>query len=163
VGAGPLAAPLRPRHDPESRRWSTSPRGWSTEDCRRYVATTGSQWLTGSEARVAITDVATGEYAGSVGLRVTVPPFRVAEIGYGLRASWRGRGYTARALRLLTRWAFEQAGLARLELGTAAGNVASQRVAEAAGFRREGVAALRLPTSDGGRTDEVRFGLAAPG
>lgn len=156
---GPM---LDERNDPETRRWSTIARAWSAEDCRGYVTATASLWLAAAEARLAIVDVATGEYTGSVGLRVTLPAFRVAEVGYGLRASWRGRGYTTRALRLVSAWAFERTPLVRLELGIAVGNVASQRVAERAGFRREGVATLRLPTSDGGRTDEVRYGLPAP-
>lgn len=154
---------LEERNDALTRRWSTTPRVWSNEDCRTYVATAPSLWLAGAEARFAVVDAASDEYTGSVGLRVSVPAFRVGEIGYGLRPGWRGRGYTTRALRLVSRWAFERTALVRLELGTAVGNVASQRAAERAGFRREGVAAQRLPTSDGGRTDEVRFGLPAPG
>lgn len=150
------------RNDPETRRWAPVPRGWSIEDCRAYVTATGSQWLAGVEARFAVVDVATGHYAGSVGVRVTIPALRVAELGYGLRPAWRGRGYTARALRLISRWIFDRTEIARIELGTAVENVASQRVAEAAGFRREGVATLRLPTADGARTDEVRYGLVAP-
>jgi RimJ/RimL family protein N-acetyltransferase len=157
---GPM---LEERTDEETRRWSTTPRIWSAEDCRAYVAAAPSLWIAGAEARFAVVDAATDEYTGSVGLRVTVPAFRVGEIGYGLRAAWRGRGYTARALRLVSEWAFDRTALARLELGTAVGNIASQRAAERAGFRREGLAVRRLPTSDGGRTDEIRFGLIAPG
>ena len=162
LGPGDEEPLMDERNDAETRRWSTVSRGWSAEECRGYVAATASLWLAGTEARFAVVDVATGQYAGSVGLRVTLPAFRVAEIGYGLRAAWRGRGYSARALRLVSGWAFERTGLVRLELGTAVTNVASQRVAEAAGFRREGVSARRLPTSDGGRTDEIRYGLTAP-
>jgi RimJ/RimL family protein N-acetyltransferase len=92
-----------------------------------------------------------------------VPTFRVAEVGYGLRSGWRGRGLATRAVGLVADWAFSRAGIARLEIGAAVGNVASQRVAERAGFQREGIARMRLPTSDGGRTDEVRFGLVVPG
>jgi hypothetical protein len=36
-------------------------------------------------------------------------------------------------------------------------------VAIRAGFQLEGFARMRLPTSDGGRTDEARFGLMPPG
>ncbi len=42
-------------------------------------------------------------------------------------------------------------------------NAASQRVAERAGFRHEGIARMRLPTSTGGRTDEARYALLPPG
>ena len=59
-------------------------------------------------------------------------------------------------------WGFTRAGVARLELGTAVANIASRRVAERAGFQAEGIARLRLPTADGGRTDEVRYGLLPP-
>jgi RimJ/RimL family protein N-acetyltransferase len=145
--------------DAEARRWTTSPRPWTRHDVERLVRSAASAWLGGSEARFAIVDVGSGEYAGSVGLILTLPAFGVAEVGYGMRARWRGRGYMSRALALVDAWAFDQAGLARLELGTAAGNVASQRTAERAGFVREGVAKLRLPTPEGGRVDEVRYGL----
>ena len=44
-----------------------------------------------------------------------------------------------RALRLLSGWALDELELRRLELITDPDNVASQRVAEKVGFRREGV------------------------
>lgn len=97
--------------------------------------------------------------AGSLGLRLVGGASRVAEVGYGLRPAWRGLGHATRGLRLVSGWAFSTSGIVRLELGVAAGNLASQRVAERAGFRREGVARQRLATSGGGRTDEVRYGL----
>lgn len=160
--AGDEEAVLEERCDPLTQRWATTSRLWTRQDACAYVAATGGLWLAGGEARFAILDTATRAYAGSIGMRMTVPPFGIAEVGYGLRAGWRGRGLTTRAVRLLADWAFSRAGVIRLELGTAIGNAASQRVAELAGFQREGVARMRLPTSDGGRTDEVRFGLVRP-
>jgi len=163
VRPGDEAALLDERLDPESQRWATTTRLWTAADVRVFVAQAQAAWLAGSEARFAIVEAATGVCAGSLGLRMTVPAFRIAEIGYGLRADWRGRGLTTRAVRLVTDWAFFRAGIARLELGAAVDNAASRRVAERAGFRPEGVARLRLPTSDGGRTDEARYGLLPPG
>jgi RimJ/RimL family protein N-acetyltransferase len=161
--AGDEDAALDERSDYEARRWATGPRPWTRRDVERLVQSAASAWLAGTEARFAVVDGASGEYVGSVGLRLTVPAFAVAEVGYGMRARWRRRGYMTRALALVDAWAFHQAGLARLELGTAADNVASQRTAERAGFVREGVARLRLPTPDGRRVDEVRYGLARRG
>lgn len=163
VRAGDEDALLDERSDREARRWATSTRLWTAPDVRTYVAGAAALWLAGTEARFAVVDPEHGACAGSIGLRVTAPAFRVAELGYGLRPGWRGRGLTTRAVRLVADWAFTRAGIARLEIGAAVGNVASQRVAERAGFQREGVARRRLPTADGGRTDEVRFGLVAPG
>jgi len=160
---GDEAALLEERLDPESQRWATSTRLWTAQDVRVFVAGTAAAWLSGNEARFAIVDAATGTCAGSLGLRVSVPTFRIAEIGYGLRPDWRGRGLTTRAVRLVSNWAFYRAGLARLELGAAVDNAASRRVAGRAGFRPEGIARMRLPTSTGGRTDEARYGLLPPG
>ena len=167
-----VVRPLRPgdeealldeRLDPESQRWATSTRLWTAQDVGLFVAGAPAMWLAGTEARFAIVDAASDTCAGSLGLRMSVPAFRIAEIGYGLRAGWRGRGLATRAIRLVTDWAFFRAGIARLELGAAVGNQASRRVAERAGFQPEGVARMRLPTSDGGRADEARYGLLPPG
>ena len=163
VRPGDEDALLDERLDLESRRWATSTRLWTAPDIRVFVAGAAAAWLAGTEARFAIVETATGACVGSLGLRMTVPAFRIAEIGYGLRAGWRGRGLATRSVRLVADWAFTQAGIARLELGAAVANTASRRVAVRAGFQLEGVARLRLPGSDGGRTDEARYGLLPPG
>jgi RimJ/RimL family protein N-acetyltransferase len=46
-----------------------------------------------------------------------------------------------------------------MELATDPENVASQRVAEKAGFEREGILRALLPERDGGRRDGVMFSL----
>jgi len=125
------------------------------------VAHAGLRWLTGPAADMAIVDAATGAVAGTIQLRRFGPP-GVANVGYGVLPAFRGRGYTARALRLLAGWAFEQAGISRLELGAKAANVASQKAALAGGFGPDGVREARLPNPDGSYGDEVRFMLLNP-
>src|SRR5437763_1666850 len=61
-----------------------------------------------------------------------------AEIGYWLIERARGRGLGSRAVALVARWAVTEAGLARVEALVEPENIASQRVLEKAGFRREG-------------------------
>ena len=163
VRPGDEDALLDERLDPESRRWATSTRLWTASDVKVFIAGAPAAWLAGAEARFAIVETATGDCAGSLGLRMTVPAFRIAEIGYGLRAGWRGRGLATRSVRLVADWAFSRVGIARLELGAAAANTASRQVAARAGFQLEGITRMRLPTSAGGRTDEARYGLMPPG
>jgi RimJ/RimL family protein N-acetyltransferase len=63
---------------------------------------------------------------------------RQGEIGYVVAPAGRGRGLAARAVMLLTGWGFSELGLERIELRIDPRNVASERVAERAGYRREG-------------------------
>jgi RimJ/RimL family protein N-acetyltransferase len=63
---------------------------------------------------------------------------RQGEIGYVVAPSARGRGVATRALRLLTDWGFSGLGLERIELWIDVDNPASERVAERAGYLREG-------------------------
>jgi RimJ/RimL family protein N-acetyltransferase len=75
-----------------------------------------------------------------------------AELGYMVAPAARGRGVATEALRLLTDWGFTERGLVRLELLISVDNTASIRVAERAGYVREGV--LRsLFVKDGRRED----------
>ena len=62
-----------------------------------------------------------------------------AELGYIVAPAARGRGVATAALRLLTDWGFSERGLLRLELLISVDNVASIRVAERAGYVKEGV------------------------
>jgi [ribosomal protein S5]-alanine N-acetyltransferase len=73
-------------------------------------------------------------------------------------AAARGRGLATTALRLVSRWAVRELGIARVHLTAHVDNPASQRVAERAGFRREGV--LRAwEEIRGERVDLVMFSL----
>lgn len=83
---------------------------------------------------------------------------RRAAIGYWLTPNARGRGVATRAVRLISRWAFEDLKLARLELTCGPDNHASQSVAERCGFTREGVLRSHLPFK-GGRRGTVIYGL----
>ena len=74
--------------------------------------------------------------------------------------SARGRGLATAALRLVSRWALRDLGVARVQLTTHLDNAASQRAAERAGFQREGV--LRSwEELRGRRVDLVMYSLVA--
>jgi RimJ/RimL family protein N-acetyltransferase len=86
----------------------------------------------------------------------------VAEVGYWVRRESRGQGVATRATRLAAGWALGTCGMKRLQLRADSRNVASQHVAESAGFRREGVLrSVRFNARQGRRVDFVMYSLLA--
>jgi RimJ/RimL family protein N-acetyltransferase len=130
------------RADPEVRRWS-DPRELTIDEARAEVDAARAAWSEGSSALLAISAL-DESFLGTIGLHWYGA--KRASVGYDLVPSARGRGIATDAVRLLASWAFERfPELVRLELWTAVGNEASERVAERAGFQREGVFRSRLP------------------
>jgi RimJ/RimL family protein N-acetyltransferase len=78
------------------------------------------------------------DLVAGVTLKRVVTDRHQAEIGYWVAAGARRKGIAGRAVRAVVEAAFE-AGLGRVELLAEPENPASQRVALAAGFQREGV------------------------
>ena len=141
-------------------QWAFSPEPHTLERAQRAADEAGLDWLVGKIGGIALVDLDSGRFAGSVRLRMVGPP-GVCAVGYVVHPDFRGRGYTTRALRLLSEWAFD-AGINRLELGAKIGNIASQKAATHAGFAYEGVFASRLRNADGSYSDEARYALVKP-
>jgi RimJ/RimL family protein N-acetyltransferase len=141
--------------DEEIARWLDSiPQPYTPADARAWLSQTGQAWSDGTGAPFAVVDAASGRLLGGIGIRWTDRLNRIGEVGYWLRRDVRGRGLTTRALRLLTDWALEAAGCERLVLRADTKNVPSLRVAERAGFVREGVErSARFSARQGRRVD----------
>ena len=81
---------------------------------------------------------------------------REGELGYLVAPQARGRGIATELLRQLTAWAFSDAHLLRAYLVVDVENVASQKVAERAGYAREGVM-RSMHVKDGRRADCILY------
>jgi RimJ/RimL family protein N-acetyltransferase len=108
----------------------------------------------------AIVDPETDRLLGGIGINQVQPTRAQGEIGYWVAPWARGRGVATAAVRALTEHVF-RAGTARLELLTHWENAPSQRVALAAGYRREGVRRGALPNRAGGFDDLLAFARVA--
>jgi RimJ/RimL family protein N-acetyltransferase len=67
------------------------------------------------------------------------PVGRLLEIGYSLIPGERGKGYCTEAVRIMVDYLFLSRGIERVQACTDTRNLASQRVLEKAGFKKEGI------------------------
>jgi RimJ/RimL family protein N-acetyltransferase len=144
--------------EPDIRKWM----GWDAEppdeeEARANIERGLRAWQEGTWAVFRIVGAATDQVVGGVNLRFG--EHGIAEVSYFLRASARGRGLATRAVLLVSRWAFEELGIERIELRTHPENAASGRVAERAGFTREGIERASRAWPDGTRFDSILYSL----
>lgn len=146
-------------NDPDIQRWLPLPNPYGLADAEAWVTQLapgirdrgdGIEW--------AAERLADGRLAGSFGLKRTDWRARTSEIGYWVAPWARGKGLASEAVCAIGRWLLVDQGFERLELRAATANLASQRVAEKAGFTREGVA-RNAGFTHAGRVDLVIFSL----
>jgi RimJ/RimL family protein N-acetyltransferase len=142
--------------DPLVLRNTRVPEPWTEGFERTWVEAYEQGRQDGTRDGYAIVDAESGAFLGLAGIVDLEPDANQGEIGYALVPESRGRGIATRALELVTRYALEELGLERVELRIGTENGASMRVAERAGYRREGV--LRsLYVKPGRREDFVVY------
>ena len=136
------------------------PHPYTTSDAHDWFAIAAEGWRAGTSASFGIHVDGIEGATGGVGVRFLGDiDDGCAEVGYWVAAEARGRGIATAATRAAARWAFATVPeLARLQLRADVENPASNRVAEKAGFTREGVLTSYLDTG-GERQDMVSFSL----
>jgi len=114
---------------------------WTTE--KRNLTVTQTEAAIRESSRnpsnycLAIVEKKTGRLMGNIALVRLEKKEKAAEIMYWLAPEGRGRGLATKSVRLLSEWAFRILKLEQILLKTHPENVASQRVAERAGFYRQ--------------------------
>jgi RimJ/RimL family protein N-acetyltransferase len=145
--AGDIAVGLA---DPETSQYMLLiPTPYTAEHARSWVKRCEQVWRDGTSYPFAIAGAADGAFLGSIELSGDS-----GSIGYWVAPGAQGRGVATRALQLLCGWARQRP----LRLTTHPDNVASQRVAEKAGFRRAGTVTEQLRFRDGER-ESILFEL----
>jgi RimJ/RimL family protein N-acetyltransferase len=127
---------------------------YGDDDGRAFLDSVERAWSESDERTFAICrddDVLIGA--------ITVRLREGGTVGYWLAASARGKGLMTEAVRAVVRWARDERRIEQLFLWTHPENLASQAVAERAGFVRIGVAEHIPPFRDG-TTVGVKFELA---
>lgn len=142
--------PLTTRHADELHRLVRDHREWllqwfrwpaemtSVEAARLFIERMHDRRLNGEALAFGL--FADGRMAGVIELAGAGSPDRSGRINCWLAPTAGGRGRMTRACELIAQWAFEEAGLNRLEIRAAADNKRGRALAERLGFRLEGIA-----------------------
>jgi RimJ/RimL family protein N-acetyltransferase len=127
-------------NDPEVPKWTAAPDPYTEADARAWVR--GEPVAVEPPGDRVSFAVASAEDDSQLLASMSIMRiFRggTGEIGYWVAPWARAKGVATRAVRLLARWSFGEFELRRIELVIAVENTGSNRVAEKAGFTREGV------------------------
>ena len=144
--------------DPEIVRWTRVPSPYTRTDGEEFIRLMEESRQAGYELALAVVTAENDDLLGSISVRAVSREHRRAELGYLVFAHARRRAVATRAVRLLARYSFEGLGMDRVEILAHPDNAASQRVAEKAGFTREGL--LReYHLLRGEREDRIVFSL----
>ncbi len=120
--------------DPEMQRWTAIPIPNTRQMSEQYAFTVLPRgWDDGTHRGWAIE--VDGRFAGNVDIRQSP----IADIGFALHPSARGRGVMARAVRLAVDWALNEGGVEIVHWRSHVGNEASLRVAHQTGFTLHGL------------------------
>jgi len=131
---------------------------YTRADSDAFVASRDAEWEQGEHYSFVIFDTETGLFLGGVGLNFINRVHQFANVGYWVRSSQTSRGVATTAAQLAARFGLTELGFNRIEIVSAAGNVASQRVAKKVGARCEGVLRKRLLLHEQAH-DAVMFSL----
>ena len=118
--------------------------GYELDDCKWWVESSIIGWDVGSSFEFVIFDTVDESAVGSCGLNAINRLDLVCNLGYWVNSEKRRLGAATQATQLIWQFGIGQAGLNRLEIVVARGNVASRRVAEKVGALYEGVLRDRL-------------------
>lgn len=148
--------------------WTGIPQPYTEDRARHWVTRRApGERTSGRGIDLAVTEFLTQRLVGIVQLGNTSWRIRSSELSYVIAPWARGEGYACEAALAVARWLFGDQRFERLELRTAAGNTASQQVAQKIGCISEGVLRnafiARTRTEDGGwadiRTDLILWSL----
>ena len=114
---------------------------YDIEDTRRNLEAAISEAT--SEKRVkyffSMIEIKSNRYMGEIGFttRLDTPEGKVVNLGYFILPEFWGRGFTTEAASEVIRYAFEEAGVVKIETGCIKDNAASEKVMQKLGMIKE--------------------------
>jgi RimJ/RimL family protein N-acetyltransferase len=105
-----------------------------------------------------ISEVATSEKLGNIGLKITNHEAKIAEVGFMIKPSAQGKGFAGEALSLVKDYALSELNLNKLVATCSVSNTGSFKLLEKHGFIREGCLRQNVIIS-GKYVDDYIYGL----
>lgn len=149
---------LRHFGNPEVVRFIDAQPIKTLDQANEWLRWMGSFFSASDGLRWGVERKTTGEFIGSAGLHSWNREANYAEIGYDLTPPHWGQGYATEVAQAIIEFAWEQMKLNRIEADVVSGNIASIRVLEKLGFRREGILRQRM-RKGGNYYDVLLYGL----
>ncbi|WP_328454430.1 GNAT family N-acetyltransferase [Streptomyces sp. NBC_00386] len=120
--------------------WTSIPQPFTEDGARDWITDYApTERARGRGLDLAVTEFLTQRLVGVIQLGKTNWRVRSTELSYIIAPWARGEGYASEAALATGRWLFREQKFERVELRTAAGNTASQQVAQKIGCISEGV------------------------
>jgi len=110
-----------------------------------------NEWLVGQNAQpqtlyvFCLDLIDTKQFIGLIALNIGKPMYKTAEVWFKIHPGHWNKGYTTEALAKLIHFGFKELGIHRIEAGCAVENIASVKVLEKAGMKKEGMKRKILP------------------
>ncbi len=117
---------------------------YSIEESGIWIASQIEAWKNDLEYNFCIIDAGTGEFLGGCGLNQINKIHNFVNLGYWVKTGKVNMGIASHAARLSAEFALKELNFSRIEIITAVGNIASQRVAVKIGAKKEGIFRNRL-------------------
>ncbi|MGI5455322.1 GNAT family N-acetyltransferase [Streptomyces sp. CA-249302] len=137
-GAQDTDAVYKAAQDPEIQRWTTIPSPYLPEHAQAFTQRmVPDGWANGTMLDWGLFLAGGEELVGMIGLYMR--SLSTAEIGFWGTKEHRGNGYVTEAVATISRWAFAELSVDRVEWRAEVGNTPSRAVAERTGFVIEGV------------------------
>jgi ribosomal-protein-alanine N-acetyltransferase len=157
---GDVDALVRYGDDPDVREtiWVPIPTPCCRADAEARVDEFSRGWEEETDVgrALVVAEAGTDEMIGIVFLRVRENDS--VELSYGVAAAQRNAGVATAAVSLVARWCLDEQRAAQVELRIGQSNLASQRVAEKAGFSRAGIVRSHIAAT-GEDYDDLLFTL----
>jgi RimJ/RimL family protein N-acetyltransferase len=130
---------------PELSRWMWwAHENYAKSETATFIESQQNPEAGGDEDGFGIFEKGSGRVLGCAGLNRVDRTNKYCNLGYWVRSSATGRGIATTVARRLATFALTELGMNRVEVIAAVENVASLRVAEKIGAKREGIARDRL-------------------